>query len=163
MKRQTLLFGIFATTILIVPAFAAGDNAVITGVHWGRNAFGYDRHRGPRALRRFRLLLGLGIKALHFGPCCAIHPIRSRVAGWSSLVARKAHNLEVSGSNPLPATKPLTIASTYWRPTAASYFGKVSKERIVYDRLRSLRNGGRNSPFVLQHLCEVRQFDHRKT
>jgi hypothetical protein len=25
-------------------------------------------------------------------------------AGWSSLVARKAHNLEVSGSNPLPAT-----------------------------------------------------------
>jgi hypothetical protein len=42
MKRQTLLFGIFATTILIVPAFAAGDNAVITGVHWGRNAFGYE-------------------------------------------------------------------------------------------------------------------------
>ena len=26
-------------------------------------------------------------------------------AGWSSLVARKAHNLEVRGSNPLPATK----------------------------------------------------------
>jgi hypothetical protein len=26
-------------------------------------------------------------------------------AGWSSLVARKAHNLEVSGSNPFPATK----------------------------------------------------------
>jgi hypothetical protein len=41
---------------------------------------------------------------LRFGPCCAIHPIRSRIAGWSSLVARKAHNLEVSGSNPLPAT-----------------------------------------------------------
>jgi hypothetical protein len=27
------------------------------------------------------------------------------VAGWSSLVARKAHNLEVPGSNPGPATK----------------------------------------------------------
>ena len=26
-------------------------------------------------------------------------------AGWSSLVARKAHNLEVPGSNPGPATK----------------------------------------------------------
>jgi hypothetical protein len=26
-------------------------------------------------------------------------------AGWSSLVARKAHNLEVGGSNPSPATK----------------------------------------------------------
>jgi hypothetical protein len=32
-----------------------------------------------------------------FRPSCS-------VAGWSSLVARKAHNLEVSGSNPLPAT-----------------------------------------------------------
>jgi hypothetical protein len=42
MKRQTLFFGIFATTILIVPSFAASDNAVITGVHWGRNAFGYE-------------------------------------------------------------------------------------------------------------------------
>ncbi len=26
-------------------------------------------------------------------------------AGWSSLVAREAHNLEVAGSNPAPATK----------------------------------------------------------
>ena len=26
------------------------------------------------------------------------------IAGWSSLVARKAHNLEVVGSNPSPAT-----------------------------------------------------------
>ncbi len=25
-------------------------------------------------------------------------------AGWSSLVAREAHNLEVTGSNPVPAT-----------------------------------------------------------
>ena len=42
MKRQTLFFGIFATTILAVPAFAVGDNAGITGLHWGRNAFGYE-------------------------------------------------------------------------------------------------------------------------
>jgi hypothetical protein len=42
MKRKTLFFGIFATTILTVPVFAAGDNAGITGVHWGRNAFGYE-------------------------------------------------------------------------------------------------------------------------
>jgi hypothetical protein len=27
-----------------------------------------------------------------------------RIAGWSSLVAREAHNLEVAGSNPAPAT-----------------------------------------------------------
>ena len=30
---------------------------------------------------------------------------RILAAGWSSLVARKAHNLEVPGSNPGPATK----------------------------------------------------------
>ena len=30
---------------------------------------------------------------------------RSPVAGWSSLVAREAHNLEVVGSNPAPATE----------------------------------------------------------
>jgi hypothetical protein len=27
------------------------------------------------------------------------------IAGWSSLVARQAHNLKVAGSNPAPATK----------------------------------------------------------
>jgi hypothetical protein len=42
MKRQTLFVCIFATTILTVPAFAEGDNAGITGVHWGRNTFGYE-------------------------------------------------------------------------------------------------------------------------
>src|SRR5690349_24415436 len=31
--------------------------------------------------------------------------LRSPVAGWSSSVARWAHNPEVAGSNPVPATK----------------------------------------------------------
>ncbi len=30
-------------------------------------------------------------------------------AGWSSPVARQAHNLKVTGSNPVPATPPITI------------------------------------------------------
>ena len=30
-------------------------------------------------------------------------------AGWSSLVARRAHNPKVVGSNPAPATNPLRI------------------------------------------------------
>ena len=29
----------------------------------------------------------------------------AQIAGWSSLVARQAHNLKVVGSNPAPATK----------------------------------------------------------
>ena len=32
-------------------------------------------------------------------------------AGWSSLVARRAHNPKVVGSNPAPATNPLMRAS----------------------------------------------------
>jgi hypothetical protein len=31
--------------------------------------------------------------------------IKKPVAGWSSPVARQAHNLKVTGSNPVPATK----------------------------------------------------------
>ncbi len=34
--------------------------------------------------------------------------LRFVVAGWSSLVARRAHNPKVVGSNPSPATKTLT-------------------------------------------------------
>ncbi len=31
------------------------------------------------------------------------------IAGWSSLVARQAHNLKVGGSNPSPATKSINF------------------------------------------------------
>ena len=34
-----------------------------------------------------------------------LSPAFERDAGWSSLVARRAHNPEVVGSNPTPATK----------------------------------------------------------
>ena len=35
--------------------------------------------------------------------------IKKSTAGWSSLVARQAHNLEVVGSNPTPATNLLSL------------------------------------------------------
>jgi hypothetical protein len=34
-----------------------------------------------------------------------LYCISSIIAGWSSLVARRAHNPKVAGSNPVPATK----------------------------------------------------------
>ena len=40
-----------------------------------------------------------------FDSCQARHLRKSQIAGWSSLVARQAHNLKVVGSNPAPATK----------------------------------------------------------
>ena len=33
------------------------------------------------------------------------HLLKFNIAGWSSLVARRAHNPKVVGSNPSPATK----------------------------------------------------------
>ena len=45
---------------------------------------------------------GLGKAALCLRGVCP-EPFSS--AGWSSLVARQAHNLKVVGSNPTPATK----------------------------------------------------------
>jgi hypothetical protein len=42
-------------------------------------------------------------------------------AGWSSLVARKAHNLEVSGSNPLPATKAVLVIATLTSQNKSCY------------------------------------------
>ncbi len=35
------------------------------------------------------------------------------VAGWSSPVARQAHNLKVVGSNPTPATKEINVFRTF--------------------------------------------------
>ena len=37
-------------------------------------------------------------------PTCQRHYLCLKIAGWSSPVARQAHNLEVAGSNPVPAT-----------------------------------------------------------
>ena len=39
-----------------------------------------------------------------FDSCQARHFSDCQIAGWSSLVARQAHNLKVVGSNPAPAT-----------------------------------------------------------
>ncbi len=36
-------------------------------------------------------------------------------AGWSSPVARQAHNLKVAGSNPAPATNKQPAKSIVWR------------------------------------------------
>ena len=49
----------------------------------------------PAALK-FKILLAPLVKKVHSHP--------SSIAGWSSLVARQAHNLKVVGSNPTPAT-----------------------------------------------------------
>ncbi len=52
---------------------------------------------------------GSYIKRSHDGPDSHHDWSLCRVAGWSSPVARQAHNLKVAGSNPAPATKVINI------------------------------------------------------
>ena len=51
------------------------------------------------------------------------------VAGWSSLVARQAHNLKVAGSNPAPAPNLRSPTATSRR---TFYLSPVSKTYRVY-------------------------------
>jgi len=50
-------------------------------------------------------------------------------AGWSSLVARRAHNPKVRGSNPLPATKAITGPGAIPALFAPPTYGGVSPPR----------------------------------
>ena len=42
-----------------------------------------------------------------------MNPLMENDAGWSSPVARQAHNLKVTGSNPVPATKILRLIKDF--------------------------------------------------
>src|SRR6476619_7936994 len=46
---------------------------------------------------------------------------KSHDAGWSSLVARQAHNLKAAGSNPAPATNELSFCHSELRLGISSY------------------------------------------
>tara|TARA_B100000073_G_scaffold164992_1_gene136597 strand:+ start:90 stop:749 length:660 start_codon:yes stop_codon:yes gene_type:complete len=50
------------------------------------------------------------------------------VAGWSSLVARRAHNPKVVGSNPAPAT---TVLIFLWGKSPFFYVKKMNKEEFI--------------------------------
>ena len=54
--------------------------------------------------------------------------VSNQNAGWSSLVARQAHNLKVAGSNPAPATKPTSLAWVYivQNPVGQFYVGMTT-------------------------------------
>jgi predicted GIY-YIG superfamily endonuclease len=45
--------------------------------------------------------------------CFGLPPRHNDPAGWSSLVARQAHNLKVAGSNPAPATNSPPVRAIY--------------------------------------------------
>ena len=61
------------------------------------------------------------------------------VAGWSSPVARQAHNLKVAGSNPAPATNVLCVRSTlFFIGSCEAFVGNKPMSVIVLILLKSL-------------------------
>src|SRR6201987_5614044 len=71
----------------------------------------------PAEIRTARAVENFLRKRLReFAAQCIVSFLKN--AGWSSLVARQAHNLKVAGSNPAPATKFLPECR---HPTASTY------------------------------------------
>ena len=56
-----------------------------------------------------------------------LRPFVAFGAGWSSPVARQAHNLKVVGSNPTPATKHLVESIAYQRRRGVGGYGTLRK------------------------------------
>ena len=60
-------------------------------------------------------------------------------AGWSSPVARQAHNLKVIGSNPIPATRKEPVNSTSWRAFSCSNLPQWSDHGPIQEMLMNTR------------------------
>ena len=73
-------------------------------------------------------------------PSSVIRPPFSAIAGWSSPVARQAHNLKAAGSNPAPATKPSSKPKSEKKAPDARAPGAFLR-RGLRTRLRKQLNG----------------------
>ena len=73
-----------------------------------------------------------------------------QIAGWSSLVARRAHNPEVAGSNPAPATNPLT--GSKGKPSM-----KLSKITLTFVLTTLLMNCTNNDEALMEQANELAQ------
>lgn len=72
-------------------------------------------------------------------------------AGWSSPVAREAHNLEVAGSNPVPATY-VKVASEYLKwPFFVSRILITCNQDILETTIKSKYFDKKKAP----HYCEA--------
>jgi hypothetical protein len=60
-----------------------------------------------------------------------VGPLPALVAGWSSPVARQAHNLKVTGSNPVPATNDVTTPPPPWLRGSCAFRATASAAPTV--------------------------------
>ena len=68
-------------------------------------------------------------------------------AGWSSPVARQAHNLKVRGSNPLPATNLFSSASIAYK--------RISEFSLCFRALPKRYGPLRRKTFSLQRIMRL--------
>jgi hypothetical protein len=94
----------------IRPTRCADEN--FSGFRFARRFFG---HTSTKSRRRQKQTHVVRVQ-LDFRFAQNRHRNYSENAGWSSLVARQAHNLKAAGSNPAPATKSI---SPIWKRLAA--------------------------------------------
>ena len=75
--------------------------------------------------------------------------LRHYIAGWSSSVARRAHNPEVRGSNPLPATNLVPWCSWLTRlPVTQKIAGSSPVGTAIYGFIAQLVEQGTENPCV---------------
>ena len=86
-------------------------------------------------------------------------------AGWSSPVARQAHNLKVTGSNPVPATKFLDFKSSAQRPPIWEAFcvrgglwprrgrSRCQQRSAIFDHRPGSTRPARGMSARLHHVC----------
>ena len=104
--------------------------------------------------KRWKSRSSPGIEAGGVGICSSLNPFTCQspipvVAGWSSPVARQAHNLKVTGSNPVPATNATANPSVPqdWRVSCVMSQHSGGKSEYGYGRptSRAIAKYHRNS------------------
>ena len=89
----------------IRPAGCADEN--FSGFRLARRVFGHASTKSHAAANANKIAISpiASIERILFRFAQCRYRNYSQHAGWSSLVARQAHNLKAAGSNPAPATK----------------------------------------------------------
>ena len=80
-------------------------------------------------------------------------------AGWSSPVARQAHNLKVIGSNPIPATRKEPVNSMSWRAFSCSSLPKSSSRGPIQQMLANTKLSDAVASRVGSSMSHVRHME----
>ena len=98
------------------------------------------QHRTEKIVRFEKKYVDISVRKAHIAAVRQIGEWQS-VAGWSSLVARRAHNPKVIGSNPVPATFSLGAFIAGWSSLVAR---RAHNPKVI---------GSNPVPAIIKPLC----------